>query len=57
MEHTGLSFETLEWLSATHRGLAIESMVRVPRAEFTDIVRALDVGATCVKVPLVESAE
>jgi 2-dehydro-3-deoxyglucarate aldolase/4-hydroxy-2-oxoheptanedioate aldolase len=57
MEHTGLSFETLKWLYATHRGLAIEPMVRVPRGEYTYIARALDVGATGVMVPMVESAE
>ena len=57
MEHTGLSFETLKWLYATHRGLPIEPMVRVPRGEYTYIARALDVGATGVMVPMVESAE
>jgi 2-dehydro-3-deoxyglucarate aldolase/4-hydroxy-2-oxoheptanedioate aldolase len=57
MEHTGLSFETLKWLYATHRGLAIEPMVRVPRGEYTYIARALDVGATGIMVPMVESAE
>jgi 2-dehydro-3-deoxyglucarate aldolase/4-hydroxy-2-oxoheptanedioate aldolase len=57
MEHTGLSFETLEWLYATQRGLAIEPMARVPRGEYTYIARALGVGATGVMVPMVESAE
>jgi 2-dehydro-3-deoxyglucarate aldolase/4-hydroxy-2-oxoheptanedioate aldolase len=57
MEHTGLGFETLKWQFATHRGLAIEPMVRVPRGEYTYIARALDVGATGIMVPMVESAE
>lgn len=57
MEHTGLGFETLKWLFASHRGLPVEPMVRVPRGEYTYIARALDVGATGVMVPMVESAE
>jgi 2-keto-3-deoxy-L-rhamnonate aldolase RhmA len=57
MEHTGMGFETLKWLYATHRGLDIQPMVRVPRGEYTYIARALDVGATGIMVPMVESAE
>lgn len=57
MEHTGMGFETLKWLVATHRGLPIEPMVRVPRSEYTYIARALDVGATGIMVPMVESAQ
>jgi 2-keto-3-deoxy-L-rhamnonate aldolase RhmA len=57
MEHTGLGFETLKWLVSTHRGLAVEPMVRVPRGEYPFIARALDVGVTGVMVPMVESAE
>jgi 2-dehydro-3-deoxyglucarate aldolase/4-hydroxy-2-oxoheptanedioate aldolase len=57
MEHTGLGFETLKWLCATHRGLPIEPMVRVPRGEYTYVARALDCGATGIMVPMVESAE
>lgn len=57
MEHTGLGYETLKWLFASTRGLSIEPMVRVPRGEYTWIARALDLGATGVMVPMVESAE
>ena len=57
MEHTGLGFETLKWLFSSCRGLPIEPMVRVPRGEYTWIARALDLGATGVMVPMVESAE
>ena len=57
MEHTGLGYETLKWLFASTRGLPIEPMVRVPRGEYTWIARALDLGATGVMVPMVESAQ
>ncbi len=57
MEHTGLGYETLKWLFASTRGLPIEPMVRVPRGEYTWIARALDLGATGVMVPMVESAD
>lgn len=57
MEHTGLGFETLKWLFATCRGLPIEPMVRVPRGEYTYLARALDLGATGVMIPMVESAD
>ena len=57
MEHTGLGFETVRWLGATHRGRGIEPMVRVPRGEYAFIARALDVGVTGVMVPMVDSAE
>ncbi len=57
MEHTGLGYETLKWLFATCRGLPIEPMVRVPRGEYTWLARALDLGATGVMIPMVDSAE
>ena len=57
MEHTGLSFETLKWLFASCRGLAITPMVRVPRGEYTWLARALDLGAHGVMIPMVESRE
>ena len=57
MEHTGLGFETLKWLFASCRGLAIEPMVRVPRGEYAFLARALDVGARGVMIPMVETAE
>ena len=55
MEHAGLGFETLKWLFSTCRGLPIEPMVRVPRGEDTWLARALDLGATGVMIPMVES--
>ena len=57
MEHTGLGYETLKWLFASCRGLAIEPMVRVPRGEYTWLARALDLGARGVMVPMVESVD
>ncbi len=57
MEHTGLGYETLKWLFSTCRGLPIEPMVRVPRGEYTWLARALDLGASGVMIPMVESAE
>jgi len=55
MEHSGLGIETLKMLCATCRGIGIEPMVRVPRAEYHFIARSLDVGVRGVMVPMVES--
>ena len=55
MEHGGLAIETLKMLCATCRGIGVEPMVRVPRAEYHFIARALDVGARGIMVPMVES--
>lgn len=57
MEHTGLGFETVKMLFAGCRGIGIEPMVRVPRAEYHFLARALDVGAHGVMVPMVEGVE
>ena len=57
MEHAGLGLETLKMLVAASRGTGVVPMVRVPRAEYHFIARALDVGAQGVMVPMVESAE
>ncbi|MGH1359370.1 MAG: HpcH/HpaI aldolase family protein [Burkholderiaceae bacterium] len=57
MEHTGLGLETLKTLFATCRGVPIEPMVRVPRGDYAFLARALDIGATGVMIPMVESAE
>ncbi len=57
MEHSGLGLESLKWLFASCRGLAIAPMVRVPVGEYTWLARALDLGAHGVMIPMVESAE
>jgi 2-keto-3-deoxy-L-rhamnonate aldolase RhmA len=55
MEHTGLEMESVKALCAACRGLPIAPMVRVPRAEYHFLARALDVGAHGVMVPMVET--
>lgn len=57
MEHTGMGFETLKAQVAHCRGIGIAPMVRVPRAAYTYLARALDVGATGVMIPMVESVD
>ena len=57
MEHSGLGFETLKTQVAHCRGLDIAPMARVPRSDYHFLARALDVGATGIMVPMVESAE
>jgi 2-dehydro-3-deoxyglucarate aldolase/4-hydroxy-2-oxoheptanedioate aldolase len=57
MEHAGFSIEQLKTQCAHCRGTGVAPMVRVPRAEYHFLARALDVGAQGVMVPMVESAE
>lgn len=57
MEHAGLSLETLKVQVAHCRGTGIAPMVRVPRAEYHFLARALDVGAQGLMVPMVDSVE
>jgi 2-keto-3-deoxy-L-rhamnonate aldolase RhmA len=57
MEHAGLGLETLKMLVACSRGTKVAPMVRVPRAEYHFIARALDVGAQGIMVPMVDSVE
>lgn len=57
MEHTNLSFETLRVLTAGSRGPSPVPMVRVPKAEYSNLARALDNGALGVMVPNVVSGE
>ena len=57
MEHAGFTIEQLKEQCAHCRGLDIAPMVRVPRGEYHFIARALDVGATGIMVPMVESAD
>ncbi|MGH6815197.1 MAG: HpcH/HpaI aldolase family protein [Hyphomicrobiaceae bacterium] len=55
MEHTGLGLETLKHQVAACRGIGIAPMVRVPRAEYHFLARALDVGAEGVMIPMVDN--
>lgn len=57
MEHAGFSIESLKTQVAHCRGTGIAPMVRVPRAEYHFLARALDVGAQGVMVPMVDSVE
>ncbi len=57
MEHTGWSIETIRALMATARAADVVPMVRVPATEYHLIARPLDVGASGVMVPMVETEE
>jgi 4-hydroxy-2-oxoheptanedioate aldolase len=57
MEHTGADFGTVEDLCRAADAAAVEPLVRVPSHDATYIVRALEVGASIVNVPQVNSAE
>ncbi len=57
MEHAGLGIESFKAQVAHCRGTGVAPMVRVPRAEYHFLARALDVGAEGVMIPMVESAE
>jgi 2-keto-3-deoxy-L-rhamnonate aldolase RhmA len=56
-EHTGWGWETLATLVATTRPTGAEAFIRVPAAERSYLSRALDIGATGLMIPMVESAE
>ena len=57
MEHTGWSVETIRMLIATTGSTDSLPLVRVPTTEYDFIARVLDMGATGIMVPMVESAE
>ncbi len=57
MEHTGWSVESIRVLIASSNGTGMQPMVRVPATEYHFIARVLDMGATGVMVPMVESVE
>jgi 2-dehydro-3-deoxyglucarate aldolase/4-hydroxy-2-oxoheptanedioate aldolase len=57
MEHSGVGMDTIRQVMAWSRGPSPVPMVRVPRAEYHFIARALDVGALGIMVPTVETRE
>ncbi len=57
MEHTAFTMETVGSIVRAARGSDLPSIVRVPAIERHFISRALDVGASGVMIPCVESAE
>jgi 2-dehydro-3-deoxyglucarate aldolase/4-hydroxy-2-oxoheptanedioate aldolase len=56
-EHTGWGWETLAGLVATTRPTGAEAFIRIPLADRSYISRALDVGATGLMIPMVESVQ
>lgn len=56
-EHSGWGMDTVRMLMATARAADIVPLVRVPTTEYHFISRSLDVGASGVMVPMVETAE
>jgi 2-keto-3-deoxy-L-rhamnonate aldolase RhmA len=57
MEHSGVSFETIKVQIAACKGADIQPFVRLPHDDYHFIARALDIGATGIMIPMVESAE
>jgi 2-dehydro-3-deoxyglucarate aldolase/4-hydroxy-2-oxoheptanedioate aldolase len=57
MEHSGWSEETIKMLIATSRYGDLVPMVRVPATQYHLLARVLDVGASGLMVPMVNTAE
>jgi 2-dehydro-3-deoxyglucarate aldolase/4-hydroxy-2-oxoheptanedioate aldolase len=57
MEHSGVSFETIKAQIASCKGADIQPFVRLPHDDYHFIARALDVGATGIMIPMVETPE
>jgi 4-hydroxy-2-oxoheptanedioate aldolase len=57
LEHTPISLETTSLLCIAARGSGIVPLVRVPSAHSDILTRALDIGASGLIVPHVETAE
>jgi 2-keto-3-deoxy-L-rhamnonate aldolase RhmA len=56
-EHSGWGIDTIRMLMATARAAEIVPLVRVPAAQYHFVSRPLDVGASGVMVPMVETVE
>lgn len=56
-EHSGWGIDTIRMLMATARTAEIVPLVRVPATQYHFIARPLDVGASGVMVPVVETAQ
>ena len=56
-EHSGWGIDTIRMLMATARAAELVPLVRVPSIQHHFIARPLDVGASGVMVPMVETAE
>ncbi|MHB1130942.1 MAG: HpcH/HpaI aldolase family protein [Chloroflexota bacterium] len=57
LEHGPISFETAENMLRAADAVKVPCIVRVPDAQPATIMRALDIGAAGVQVPLIETAE
>jgi len=57
MEHSGWSTQTVKSLVASCGGTGLVPMARVPATEYHLIARVLDIGATGIMVPMVQSEE
>lgn len=57
MEHTSADFSTIENLCRAADATGIESLVRVPDSNPSNILRVLEAGAGIVNVPKVESGD
>lgn len=55
-EHTGWSWETIASVVTTTRPTGSEAFVRVPMTQRSYVSRALDMGATGLLIPMMESA-
>jgi 2-dehydro-3-deoxyglucarate aldolase/4-hydroxy-2-oxoheptanedioate aldolase len=56
-EHSGWGIDTIRTLVATARAADVVPLVRVPATQYHLVARPLDVGASGVMVPMVETAE
>jgi 2-keto-3-deoxy-L-rhamnonate aldolase RhmA len=57
LEHSGYGIERMRHVLAAARGVEIVPLLRVPDSAYDLVARALDIGATGVMVPHVESGE
>ena len=57
MEHGGLSLEQFKTLSVISNANKISPIVRIPEVNYNYVARALDLGASGVMVPMVNTAD
>ena len=57
MEHGGLSLEQFKTLSLISNANKIPPFIRIPELNYNYIARALDLGASGVMVPMVNTAD
>lgn len=57
MEHGPYSIETVQQMLRAAEARGISAVVRVPENSETSILRVLDVGAKCIQVPQISTAE